>query len=91
MLVTMPRRVVLSVPLLCSLSLIPSLAQAPNAGPPFDVKEGLWDLTQTSYNILQADWLDKLPPEVTPEQRAQMIEAQKDPGRMRRWKSERYA
>ena len=79
MLVTMPRRVVLSVPLLCSLSLIPSLAQDPNAGPPFDVKEGLWDLTQTRYNILQADWLEKLPPEVTPEQRAQMIEAQKDP------------
>lgn len=75
----MPTRVVLSVPLLCSLSLIPSLAQNPNAGPPFDVKEGLWDLTQTSYTVLLADWLDKLPPEVTPDQRAQMIEVQKDP------------
>jgi hypothetical protein len=77
----MPRRALLSVPLLCSLSLIGSLAQAPSANPPFDVKEGLWDFTLTNYNIAQmpADWLDKLPPEVTPEQRAQMLAWQKDP------------
>jgi hypothetical protein len=77
--IAMPRRFVLSVLLLCSPSLIGSLAQAPTANPPFDVKEGLWDLTQTTYNVMLDGWLDKLPREVTPEQRAQMLEAQKDP------------
>ncbi|HEY1896455.1 MAG TPA: DUF3617 family protein [Terracidiphilus sp.] len=77
----MPRRALFSVLLLCSVSLIGSLAQVPAANPPLDVKEGLWDLTQTNYNVVDmpADWLDKLPPEVTPEQRAQMLAAQKDP------------
>jgi hypothetical protein len=81
MFIAMPRRVVLSVPLLCSLSLIRTLAQAPNANPGFEVKEGLWDLTQTTYTIVPMpdDWLDKLIPQPTPEQRAEILAAQKDP------------
>ncbi len=75
----MPRRVVLSVLLLCSLSPIRSLAQDPPANQGFDVKEGLWDLTQTMYNIVPDDWLDKLTPQPTPEQRAEILAAQKDP------------
>ncbi len=74
----MPRRFVLSVSLLCSLSL-GSLAQAPTANPPFDVREGLWDLTQTSYNVMPDDWIDKLSSQLTPEQRAQAVAAKKDP------------
>jgi hypothetical protein len=79
--IAMPRRALLSVPLLCSLSLIGSLAQAPNANRSFDVKEGLWDLTVTNYNVVDmpADQLDKLLAGVTPEQRAKMLAALKDP------------
>jgi hypothetical protein len=75
----MPRRLVLSVLLLYSPSLIGSLAQAPTANPPFEVKEGLWDLTQTTYNIMPDGWLDKISSQLTPEQRAQAEAAKKDP------------
>jgi hypothetical protein len=79
--IAMTGRALCSVLLFCSLSPIRSLAQDPPAKQGFDVKEGLWDLTQTTYTIVPMpdDWIDKLTPQPTPEQRAEILAVQKDP------------